>query len=114
MTLLKLALALLIAAQQPNVSPELRSQAIFTAQTAISYAVSMPNSSGLVPSAPSEVSELTQNSPFTGVSFGDQATSAPEPVLTPVEICKQNMGKNTFGTCVGEGDYSGKYPGYGI
>jgi len=37
-TLLHLALALLIAAQQPNVPETLKNQAIFTAQTAIAYA----------------------------------------------------------------------------
>jgi len=40
--LLNLALALLIAAQSPNVSPEMRLQAISVAQTAISYAT-MPS-----------------------------------------------------------------------
>lgn len=47
--LLKLALALLIAAQGPNVTPELRQQAISTAHTAIEYAVSHPGSSAAEP-----------------------------------------------------------------
>lgn len=69
--LLKLALALLIAAQQPNVPQNLKIEAISTANIAISYAIS----SGLAPQSESLIPELTQNSSSTGVSFGDQATS---------------------------------------
>ncbi len=52
--LLQLALALLIAAQQPNVPIDLRNQAISTANMALQYSIEHPDIAAIAPSVPTE------------------------------------------------------------
>ena len=107
--LLKLALALLIAAQGPNVAPELRQEAIMVANQAILYSTSAPGSSGLALPTGNAMPELTQNSSSTGVDFGAQVTSP-----SGSNSCLESMKtlKGGWGTCVSQS--SGEGTGYSI
>lgn len=76
---LELALALLMAAQAPNVPAELKEKAVFTANTAISYAISSglaPETKGPYPT-PNEASRTPQATVASRATWCDSNENDP-------------------------------------